>query len=178
MSPAAPFSRPARSLLVLLLAGLWLANLDHRVLLHPDEGRYAEIAREMAASGDWITPRLNGLKYFEKPPLQYWLTGALFRAFGPDEWSARLVPALAGMVAVLAIGWAGARLGGPRLGWAAGILLAGTRRGLQLQRFLSTGGIKFFDPDELQSLLDHAGFDPDPLRTNGPVFFAGATKRG
>jgi SAM-dependent methyltransferase len=59
-----------------------------------------------------------------------------------------------------------------------GILRASTRRGRRLQRLLSTGGIKFFDPDELRSLLDHAGFEPDPLRTNGPVFFAGATRRG
>jgi SAM-dependent methyltransferase len=58
-----------------------------------------------------------------------------------------------------------------------GILRANTKRGRRLQRFLSTGGIKFFDPEELRSLLDHAGFDPDPLRTNGPVFFAGATNR-
>jgi 4-amino-4-deoxy-L-arabinose transferase-like glycosyltransferase len=53
-----------------------------RKLQHPDEGRYAEIAREMAASGDWVTPRLNGLKYFEKPPMQYWATAAAFNAFG------------------------------------------------------------------------------------------------
>jgi SAM-dependent methyltransferase len=56
-----------------------------------------------------------------------------------------------------------------------GILRAQTRRGRRLQRFLSTGGIKFFDPDELRSLLDHAGFEPHPLSTSGPVFFAGAT---
>ena len=59
-----------------------------------------------------------------------------------------------------------------------GVLRANTRRGRRLQRFLSTGGIRFFDPDELASLLDHAGFEPEPLRTNGPVFFAGATRRG
>lgn len=59
-----------------------------------------------------------------------------------------------------------------------GILRANTRRGRRLQHFLSTGGIKFFDPNELRSLLDHAGFEPDPLRTNGLVFFAGATSRG
>jgi SAM-dependent methyltransferase len=59
-----------------------------------------------------------------------------------------------------------------------GILRAQTQRGRRLQRFLSTGGIKFFDPDELRSLLDHAGFEPDPLQTNGPVFFASATRRG
>jgi len=59
-----------------------------------------------------------------------------------------------------------------------GILRAGTRRGRRLQRFMSTGGLRFFDPDELLSLLDHAGFEPDPLQTHGPVFFAGATRRG
>jgi len=59
-----------------------------------------------------------------------------------------------------------------------GILRAGAPRGRRFQRFLSTGGIRFFDPDELQSLLDHAGFEPDPLQTYGPVFFSGATRRG
>jgi SAM-dependent methyltransferase len=59
-----------------------------------------------------------------------------------------------------------------------GILRARSPRGRRLQRFLSTGGIRFFEPDELRSLLDHAGFDPDPLRRHGPIFFAGATRRG
>jgi hypothetical protein len=59
-----------------------------------------------------------------------------------------------------------------------GILRANTQRGRRLQHLLSTGGIKFFDPEELRSLLDHAGFEPDPLRTHGLVFFAGATSRG
>lgn len=59
-----------------------------------------------------------------------------------------------------------------------GILRSATSRGRRLQRFLSTGGIKFFDPDELGSMLDHAGFEPDPLRVHIPVFFAGATRKG
>ncbi len=59
-----------------------------------------------------------------------------------------------------------------------GILRAGAARGRRLQRFLSTGGIRFFEPDELQSLLDYAGFEPDPLQTYGPVIFSGATRRG
>ena len=58
-----------------------------------------------------------------------------------------------------------------------GILRARTLRGRRLQRFLSTGGVRFFDPDELRSMFDHAGFDPDPLRIHGAVFFAGATRR-
>jgi hypothetical protein len=59
-----------------------------------------------------------------------------------------------------------------------GILRASTPLGGRLQRFLSMGGIRFFDPDELQSLLDHAGFEPDPPQTYGAVFFSGATRRG
>jgi SAM-dependent methyltransferase len=59
-----------------------------------------------------------------------------------------------------------------------GILRAGTPLGRRLQGFLSTGGIRFFDPDELRSLLDHAGFEPDQLQRYGPVFFVGATRRG
>lgn len=58
-----------------------------------------------------------------------------------------------------------------------GILRADTPRGRRLQRFLSTGGVRFFEPDEVLSLLDHAGFDPDPLQAYGVVFFAGATRR-
>jgi SAM-dependent methyltransferase len=59
-----------------------------------------------------------------------------------------------------------------------GILRADTPRGRRLQRILSTGGIRFFDPDELQSLLDHAGFEPDSPQTYGPIFFSGSTRRG
>jgi SAM-dependent methyltransferase len=58
-----------------------------------------------------------------------------------------------------------------------GILRASSPRGRRLQRLLSTGGIRFFQPDELRSLLDHAGFEPDPPQTYDPVFFAGATRR-
>ncbi|MEP7205567.1 MAG: glycosyltransferase family 39 protein [Casimicrobiaceae bacterium] len=120
---------PHRAILLVLAAlvgALWFGNVEHRVLQHPDEGRYAEIAREMAATGDWLTPRLNGLKYFEKPPLQYWLTAATFDAFGVHAWSARLWPVLAGLLAVGAIGVAGLQLGGPALGATAALVLAGT----------------------------------------------------
>ena len=58
-----------------------------------------------------------------------------------------------------------------------GILRTGSSGGRRLQRFLSIGGVRFFDPEEVRSLLDHAGLDPDPLRTYGLVFFAGATRR-
>jgi 4-amino-4-deoxy-L-arabinose transferase-like glycosyltransferase len=114
------------ALLIALFAIAWFASLDARKLIHPDEGRYAEIAREMAVTGDWVTPRLNGLKYFEKPPLQYWMTAAAYRAFGVHEWTARLWPAIASFVSILVVGYAGWRLGGAGLGLYAGLALAGT----------------------------------------------------
>ncbi len=126
--PASPSPPSARVLWALLaaVALLWFVNLDARRLLHPDEGRYAEIAREMAATGDWVTPRVNELKYFEKPPFQYWVTAAAYRAFGVNEWTARLWPALAGFLAVVSIGCAGYALGGAALGAYAGLALAAT----------------------------------------------------
>lgn len=95
-------NKPARSnwlapLTVVLILFLWLGFLEQRELFHPDEGRYAEIPREMVVSGDWITPRLNGLKYFEKPVLQYWATAVAYRMFGVDEWTARLWTAMCGL---------------------------------------------------------------------------------
>ena len=71
--------------LLLLFVVVWFAGLDDRALTRPDEGRYSEIPREMAVTGDWVTPRLNGLKYFEKPPLQYWASAFAYNAFDlPD----------------------------------------------------------------------------------------------
>jgi 4-amino-4-deoxy-L-arabinose transferase-like glycosyltransferase len=74
----------------MLLALAWFVTVPGRALLDPDEGRYAEIPREMLASGDWVTPRFDGLEYFEKPPLQYWATAIAYEAFGVSEWSSRL----------------------------------------------------------------------------------------
>lgn len=78
-----------RILFWFILALGWFATMGWRPLLEPDEGRYAEIPREMIATGDWVTPRLNGFKYFEKPPLQYWTTAALYSLAGFSEASSR-----------------------------------------------------------------------------------------
>jgi 4-amino-4-deoxy-L-arabinose transferase-like glycosyltransferase len=104
--------RRAAAWLAVLIAVVWFANLDARDLIRPDEGRYAEIAREMAVTGDWTTPRLNGIRYFEKPPLQYWATAAAYLAFGVGEWTARLYPALAGALTVLLVWRVGRRMFG------------------------------------------------------------------
>jgi 4-amino-4-deoxy-L-arabinose transferase-like glycosyltransferase len=124
-SPDAALSRSASIALVLLFALIWFTSLDYRRLIHPDEGRYAEIPREMVASGDWLTPRLDGIKYFEKPALQYWLTAAAYEAFGIHQWTARLWPALAGFAGVLFIGYVGLCLGGSRLGLYSAAALGG-----------------------------------------------------
>ena len=118
----------ARRLIGLLLAFtlVWFATLDHRRLFNPDEGRYAEIPREMVASGDWITPRLNDIKYFYKPPLQYWATALAYSAFGEHHWTARLWPALTGFAGILLTGVAAARLFGPGAGVIAAAVLAGS----------------------------------------------------
>jgi 4-amino-4-deoxy-L-arabinose transferase-like glycosyltransferase len=77
-------------------------------LLGPDEPRYAEVAREMYARGDWVTPTLAGHTWFEKPALLYWLMNVAYRLFGVTEFAARVGSALAGVLTVLLAGW-GAR---------------------------------------------------------------------
>lgn len=109
---------------LVLFAVLWFGGLELRGLFAPDEGRYAEISREMLANGDWVTPRLNDLRYFEKPPLQYWTTAALFALFGEDEWTARLWTALTGFGGALVLVFVAARLGLRREAWLAGLMLA------------------------------------------------------
>jgi 4-amino-4-deoxy-L-arabinose transferase-like glycosyltransferase len=85
----------------LILALLWFGPLNTPHLFEPDEGRYAEIPREMVVSGDWVTPRLDGIKYFEKPALQYWATAAAFTVFGQHAWTARLWSALSAYLGLL-----------------------------------------------------------------------------
>jgi len=92
-----------------VLAALWLLLLvlaSLRPLAVPDEGRYGEIGRWMLVSGDWLTPRLNGLPFFHKPPLLHWLDAISLSLFGVSELALRLVPALhaAVMLAALYLG--------------------------------------------------------------------------
>ena len=63
-------------------------------LANPDEGRYAEVPREMVERGDYVIPRLNGVLYFEKPPMLYWLNAVSIRFLGTSEWYLRMWPAL------------------------------------------------------------------------------------
>ena len=102
---------------------LLLFGLQDIALVNPDEGRYAEVPREMVASGDYVTPRLNGVLYFEKPPLVYWAIAGFIRVFGLGELSVRSVPALFALAGVLITYGATRRLAGRFAGLAsAGVL--------------------------------------------------------
>jgi len=92
-------------LLVPLLFG-YLLSLGGAGFVGPDEPRYASVGREMARSGDWITPRLDGQPWFEKPPLLYWMNAAGQKLGFSDEWAARLPVALASLLFLLYFfGW-------------------------------------------------------------------------
>ena len=130
MSPTAPIPPAAQKpwrhdliLLTVLFGVLYAWRLGSAPLFNPDEGRYAEVPREMVASGDWVTPRLDGVPYFEKPPLMYWAVAACEKVLGPSEWSVRLVPALFGVAGILLAYAAARRLYGANAGfWSALVL--------------------------------------------------------
>ena len=104
-------------------AALYLPAMGRPALWEPDEGRYAEIAREMLVSGDWITPRDNFVRYFEKPPLVYWLTALSFRILGKSEFAARLPAAAFSVGQVALIEGLGEALFGAGTGLAAALCL-------------------------------------------------------
>jgi 4-amino-4-deoxy-L-arabinose transferase-like glycosyltransferase len=124
-----------------LIAVTFLVGIDNldRSLANPDEGRYSEISREMVATGDWVTPRLNGLKYFEKPPLQYWGSAVALAIFGNHEFAARLYVSLCGLATILLVGFTGARLMGKDAGYGAMLVL------LSAPYFMALGGVVTLD---------------------------------
>lgn len=97
-------------------------------LMDPDEGRYAEIPREMLESRDFVTPHLCGAKFLYKPPLIYWMNAASMALLGESEFAARLPSALCGLCTVLLVYWTGRRLLGRRVGILSALVL-GTSAG-------------------------------------------------
>src|SRR6184192_2444720 len=113
--------------LLLLLAAVALGwNLGRYPLLDPDEGRNAEVAREMARSNDYLVPHLDGLPYLDKPIVYFAASAALMEALGPTETAARL-PAYSATLATIAllVGFARRRWGA-EAGWLAGLAYATT----------------------------------------------------
>ena len=111
-------------LLMFALTAIWFSNLESRKLVRPDEGRYAVVPLEMVRTGDWVTPRQNGLKYFEKPAFQYWATAVAYEVFGVAHWTSRLWPALSGFLGILLVGFVGARFWSLRAGLLAATVAA------------------------------------------------------
>ena len=120
------------ALLLIVLSVPFFLLLGRLPLIEPDEGRYAEIPREMLLHGDFITPCLNYVKYFEKPPLHYWLNALSFSIFGQNEFAARFAGTLAGLLTVLFTYWLGRQLFERRVGLLAA-LIVGTSGGFLVQ---------------------------------------------
>jgi 4-amino-4-deoxy-L-arabinose transferase-like glycosyltransferase len=110
-------------LILLLLYVCLFSGLGALGLVGPDEPRYAAIARAMAESHDWVTPRLWGTPWFEKPVLYYWTAGIAMRIFGVSEFAARLPSALAALLAVVAIAWTALRTYGASAAWYSLLML-------------------------------------------------------
>ena len=106
--------------LVALTLFTFLFLLGSRSLNEPDEGRYAEIAREMIELGDWIVPHFWYVPHLDKPPLTYCAVAVSMSVFGQNEWAVRLPLALAGISGVWASYLFGCALGGPRVGLQIG----------------------------------------------------------
>lgn len=124
MHPARHKSFADLLILSFIFAVLFGFKLGERALWSPAEGHYSEIAREMVVSGDYLTPRLTGIKYLEKPPLFYWLESANIKLFGLSEWSLRLWPAVFGTIGCLAVYFAASRLFERRVGLMSSAILA------------------------------------------------------
>lgn len=129
---------PRRWLLLALGLGLLFSlALGSRGLNEPDEGRYANIARAMTLSGDWWEPRMSGYAHYDKPPLVYWAAAASFRAFGFNEWAARLPSLLGAGMALVGVTWAAWRLRGERTAWLTAVICGTTVQFWILGRILS-----------------------------------------
>lgn len=111
-------------LLFLCLFLLFFSELGSIPLLEPDEGRYAEISREMLASSEFVTPHLNGVVYLEKPPLYYWGTALSLRIFGETEFGARAFAAAVSFAGLLLTFWMGTVLADRRTGLYSAIVLS------------------------------------------------------
>jgi 4-amino-4-deoxy-L-arabinose transferase-like glycosyltransferase len=139
--------------IALMASALFLSGLGTAPFVDPPEGFHAAVAWEMLRTGDWLTPHVDGVRYFDKPPLLYWLMATGFSLFGPSPWAARLWSALPAIGVAVTTAWIGLRLGSVRLGLLAGLIVTAN-----LEMFLFARLVK---PDLLfvfLILLAFAGF--------------------
>jgi 4-amino-4-deoxy-L-arabinose transferase-like glycosyltransferase len=115
-------------LIILALAGACYLLFFHKLggigLLGPDEPRYAGVAREMYLTGDYITPRLYGVPWFEKPVLMYWMAAIGYKLFGLNEWGARFPSALSATMCVFLVYWCGRRFWSRSVGFLSALIMA------------------------------------------------------
>ncbi|MEP7132357.1 MAG: phospholipid carrier-dependent glycosyltransferase [Acidobacteriota bacterium] len=138
---------PGRGLLLaslaLLLVAVWL-DPPGSFLAEPDEPRYAEIPREMLATGDFVVPRLNGVPYFEKPPLLYWANAGSFALLGETPFAARLPTRLAGLGTTLLVLFGARRMWGIRAGVYAAVFFLMAPLPFTFSRLNLTDGVLTF----------------------------------
>jgi 4-amino-4-deoxy-L-arabinose transferase-like glycosyltransferase len=109
--------------LAVLCVMVFFYGLGRLPFLGPDEPRYAQVAREMVQTGDWITPRLAGIHWFEKPALNYWLAALGYKLFGVSEFAARFGVASLASLGVLLLYWFGRRVHSARFGYLSAAAL-------------------------------------------------------
>jgi 4-amino-4-deoxy-L-arabinose transferase len=151
-----------------LLAVLLAATLGAIGLIEPTETRYAEIAREMRVTGDWLIPRLDGIRHFHKPPLAYWAGALGMSALGENGWGARVTPWLATLLTIAFAmraarrRLASAHVAAGRLAWVLGsmFMLVGAGRALATDPFLALAAAGFwaFAPSALAGVWLGVGF--------------------
>src|SRR6266568_8166391 len=117
------------------IAVFYLWGLGSVPFVGPDEPRYAQVAREMLAHHEWITPTLGGFPWFEKPVLLYWIVMASYRVLGVSEYAARLSPAICGLLIGILVYWLGAKIDAAKRSAVA--LQDSEERGDGLGRFAS-----------------------------------------
>lgn len=130
--------------LLLIVPGLLLYPCLSFHLFEPDEGRYAQIPREMLERGEWIVPTLQGEAYLDKPPLCYWLVMLSYSLFGYHDWAARLVPALAVHAGIFASYLLGRRIVRERAAFWGAMLLSVSPMYLGVGRILTLDGVLTF----------------------------------
>jgi 4-amino-4-deoxy-L-arabinose transferase-like glycosyltransferase len=128
-------------LLVALLPAVLLYPCRSFLLLEPDEGRYAQIPKEMLDRGEWVVPTLQGEPYLDKPPLMYWLVRLSYEAFGVNEAAARLVPAVCVHLTILLVYLLGRRSVGERAAFWAALLLTIAPGYISVARLLLLDGL-------------------------------------
>jgi 4-amino-4-deoxy-L-arabinose transferase-like glycosyltransferase len=134
---------PSLLILIVLPALLLYPTLSF-FLLEPDEGRYAQVSREMLARGEWVVPHLQGQPYLDKPPLLYWLVMLSYKLFGVAEAPARLIPALAVHGTILVVYILGRRSLGERSAFWGALFLAITPGFMGMGRLLYMDGLLTF----------------------------------